>query len=149
MTTIAANRERMVADTRVSVSSSGFAYPAIKIVRANGMVFGACGDGGDCSRFLEWGKKGFKEKDEPKWKANGTEDSIIGLILKDDGIYVWLYGNSEPEKVEADFFAVGSGGKAARAAALMGADIDQAVELACQVDNLYSGLPLMSLSLRE
>jgi len=138
----------MVADTRVSYD--GFSYPALKIIKINGMLVGAAGDGGDCTRFLEWGKKGFKEKDEPKWKAPPpNENSIIGLILKEDGIYIWLYGNPEPEKVEADFFAIGSGGRAARAAALMGADIMAAVEIACQVDNVNSGLPLVSLKLKD
>lgn len=150
MTTIVATKEIMVSDSRVSIAEWGFAYPAIKIVKVNGMLIGASGDGGDCTRFLEWGKKGFKEKDEPKWKnPPPQEDAIVGLILKDDGIYIWTYGSPEPERIEADYFAIGSGGKAARAAMLMGADAHAAVEIACQVDNIYSGLPIQTLNLAE
>lgn len=150
MTVIVANREMMISDTRVSIADIGFAYPALKMVRANGMVFGASGDGGDCTRFLEWGKKGFKEKDEPKWKnPPPNADYILGLILKEDGLYLWSYGSPEPERIEADCFAIGSGGKAARAALAMGATLEQAAEIACQIDNIYCGLPLISLSLRE
>lgn len=150
MTTIACTRDIMVSDTRVSIAEKGFAYPAAKMVKANGMIFGASGDGGDCTRFLEWGKKGFKEKDEPKWKTTQySEDEIVGLILKEDGIYIFTHGGPEPEKIEGDFFAIGSGGKAARAAHLMGADVVMAVEIACQVDNVFSGLPIISLKLKD
>jgi len=140
----------MVADSRVSIAEKGFAYPCMKIVRGPDCLIGASGDGGDCTRFLEWGKKGFKEKDEPKWKTpQYSEDEIVGIILRSDGIYIWTHGGPEPEKVEADFFAIGSGGKAARAAHLLGADIQLAVEIACQVDNVYSGLPTFRMALKE
>ena len=150
MTTVVATRHLMVSDSRVSIAEKGFAYPAIKIVKANGMLIGASGDGGDCTRFLEWGKKGFKEKDIPKWKTpQYSEDEIVGLILKDDGIYIFTCGGPEAERVEADYFAIGSGGKAARAAMLMGASPEQAVEVACEVDNVHSGLPIQILKLKE
>ena len=150
MTTIATNRVQMISDSRVSIAEKGFAYPATKIVKAKGMLIGASGDGGDCTRFLNWAKEGFKEKDIPKWKTpQYSEDEIVGLILKDDGIYIWTQGGPEAERIEADFFAVGSGGKAARAAALMGADLPTCVEIACQVDNVYSGLPLQTLNLKD
>ncbi len=148
MTTVAVNRTTMVSDSRVSIAEKGFAYPAIKIIKVKGMLLGAAGDGGDCTRFLNWGKEGFKEKDIPKWKTpQYSEDEIVGLILKDDGIYVWTHGGPEAERVEADFFAIGSGGKAARAAHLCGQELNACVEIACQVDNVFSGLPLQILHL--
>jgi hypothetical protein len=51
--------------------------------------------------------------------------------------------------VNAEFFAVGSGGKAARAAMKLGLDPIKAVELACEVDDFYSGLPIQVLRLKE
>ena len=148
MTTIAANREYMVSDSRVSIAEKGFSYPAIKIMRVGKMIVGASGDGGDCSRLLEWAKEGFKPKDEPKWSSPPySEDEIVGLILKEDGLYIWTHGGPAPEKLEAEYFAVGSGGKAARVAMLLGKTPEEAVEIACQVDDIYSGLPTQILRL--
>lgn len=150
MTTVACTREVMVSDSRVSIAEKGFAYPAVKIIKAKGMLIGASGDGGDCTRFLNWAKEGFKEKDIPKWKTpQYSEDEIVGLILKEDGIYIWTQGGPEAERVEASFFAIGSGGKAARAAYALGADIETCVTIACSVDDVYSGLPLQSLKLKD
>jgi len=150
MTTITCNRDLMASDSRVSIAEKGFAYPATKIIKTNGMLVGASGDGGDCTRFLEWAKRGFKEKDMPRWKAvQYSEDEIVGIILKDDGIYLWTQGGPAPERVEADFFAIGSGGKAARLAMLLGHSPTEAVELAWGVDDVFSGPPLQVLYLRK
>lgn len=150
MTTIACNKEIMVSDSKVSIAEKGFSYPAIKIIKVNGMLVGASGEGGDCTRFLEWAKKGFKEKDIPKWKTpNYTEDEIVGLVLKSDGIYIWTQGGPEPERVEADFFAIGSGGKPARVALSLGLDPFAAVEKAIEVDTIWSGPPIQILRLKD
>lgn len=146
MTTIAANRTLMASDSKVSVENKGIDYPAVKILKKKGTLIGAAGHAGDCTRFIKWAATGFNDK-EPKWnEEEGEEDSVIGLIVKDDGIYVWTQGDPEPERVEGDFFAVGSGGKAARAAMHMGADPVKAVEVACQVDP-YSGGPVQRIEL--
>lgn len=139
----------MVSDSKVTVEHKGFTYPAAKIIRVGGRIIGASGHAGDCTRFLEWAKKDFKGA-EPKWKeASGSEDSVLGLVLDANGIHIYSPGDPEPEKVNADFFAVGSGGKAARAAMKLGLDPIKAVELACDVDDFYSGLPLQILKLKE
>jgi hypothetical protein len=149
MTTIAVNREMMVSDSKVSVESKGITYPATKIVRAGDRIVGASGNGGDCTRFLEWAKKDFKGQ-PPKWhEADGSDDSVLAIVLDEHGIYIYSPGDPEPEKVNADFFAVGSGGKAARAAMLLGCDPIKAVEIACTVDDFYSGPPLQILRLKE
>jgi len=148
MTTIAANRDQMVSDSKVSLEHKGIDYPAVKIVKKHGMLIGAAGHGGDCTRFIKWALSKFQDK-EPKWaEEEGEEDAVMGMVVKDDGIYVWSQGDPEPERVEAEFFAVGSGGKAARAAMLMGADPEKAVAIACQVDP-YSALPLQVLQLKD
>ena len=136
----------MVSDSKVSLAHKGFSYPAIKIVKAGKMVIGAAGDGGDCTRFLKWGENGFKGA-EPKWTDTTSDDQIVGLVLKEDGIYLWSRGDPEPEKVLAEFFAIGSGGKAARIALMLDVDPIKAVELACLVDDLNSGPPLQVLEL--
>lgn len=149
MTTIAANREMMVADSKVTVEHKGITYPATKIVRAGSRIVGASGHGGDCTRFLEWAKKDFKGS-APKWvESPSSDDCVLALVLDSDGLYIFSPGDPEPEKVNADFFAVGSGGKAARAAMLLGKDPIEAVEIACRVDDFYSGPPLQILKLKE
>lgn len=150
MTTIAVSLPDgvMVSDSKVTLEHKGIDYPAVKIIKKAGMLIGAAGHSGDCTRFMKWAASKFQDK-EPKWaEEEGNEDSIIGIVLKDDGVYVWSQGDPEPEKVEADRFAVGSGGKAARAAMLMGATPEQAVEIACKVDP-YSALPLQVLKLKN
>lgn len=147
MTTIAANAEVMVADSKVTVGQ-GTSYRATKIVRVKRMIVGACGHGGDCSRFLDWAQRDFKAP-APKWKCEpDDEESVFALILKPDGLYAFVQTDPEPEKMNEEFFAIGSGGKAARAAMLMGADPVKAVEIACTVDD-NSGLPLQILHLNE
>lgn len=149
MTTVAVNLEEgiMVSDSKVSLDHKGVDYPAVKIIKRAGMLIGASGHAGDCTRFMKWAAGKFQDK-EPKWAEDeGTEDSVMGIVLKDDGIYVWSQGDPEPERVEAPFYAIGSGGKAARAAMFMGASVEQAVEVACKVDP-YSALPLQILKLK-
>lgn len=150
MTTIAVNFDEgiMVADSQVTLEHKGINYPAVKIVKRAGMLIGAAGHAGDCTRFIKWAATKFSDK-EPKWaEEEGEEDSVIGIVLKEDGIYVWSQGDPEPEKVEASMYAVGSGGKAARAAMLMGASVSKAVEIACQVDP-YSAPPIQILEIKN
>ena len=137
----------LVSDSMVSIAHKDIWYPAAKLVRGPGLIAGASGDGGDCTRFLKWAAGGFKAKEEPKWKDTATEDQILALVVREDGIYAWSVGDPEPERVEADFFAVGSGGKAARVAMMLGKTAEEAVELACQVD-LWSAPPLQVLKLK-
>ena len=148
MTTIAANLEMMVADSKCTLENAGISYPATKIVRAKDCIVGACGDNGDCSRFLEWAQGGWKQKPKFTHNVDDEDDAIIGLVLKRDGIYIFCPSYPAPEKIDAEFFAIGSGGTAARAAMLLGADPVKAVEISCQVDE-YSGLPLQILKLKE
>jgi ATP-dependent protease HslVU (ClpYQ) peptidase subunit len=148
MTTIVASTAHgiMVADSKVTIGK-GISYPTTKIVKINGsMIAGAAGHAGDCSRFLEWATDDFKPKSKPKFEDFSSDGMIDALVLKKDGIYFYSPGYPSLEKINAEFYAIGSGGKPARAALLMGADPVKAAELACQVDD-YSGLPLLVLEL--
>jgi hypothetical protein len=138
----------IVSDSMVSIEHKDIWYPAKKLGRGPGLIAGASGHGGDCARFLEWASNGFKPKEEPKWRDTTTDDQVLALIVKPDGIYCWSPGDPGPEKVEADFYACGSGGKAAHVAMMLGKTPIEAVELAIQVD-LWSGPPLQVLHLHE
>jgi hypothetical protein len=145
MTTIVAMKGRMVSDSKVSLGK-GYSYPATKIIKTKGMLVGAAGLAGDCSRFLEWAQDEFKAKSKPKFEAVLDDDKLDGLIVKADGVYYFCPEYPFPELINADFYGVGSGSKAARAAMIMGATLEEAVTIACQVDD-YSGLPLQILEL--
>lgn len=155
MTTVACNREMMVSDSKVSIEHKGISYPAVKIMKNAKMVVGAAGMGIDCSRFMKWALNDFKGP-EPKWLDTTSDDQAFGLILKEDGIYIWCIGDKdEPEKIEAEFFAIGSGGKPARASMIRDVELGQqpdpvkAVEVATKVDDLYSGPPIQILKLKN
>jgi len=146
VTTIAANREMIASDSMVSIAHKGVWYPAVKLIRGPGLIAGAAGDGGDCSRFLKWAAGGFKGA-APKWSDTTSDDQILALVVRDDGIYCWSVGDPEPERIEAEYFAVGSGGKAARIAMKYGADPIQAVKDAIEVD-LWSGGEVQTLNFK-
>lgn len=148
MTTIACSRDRIVSDSQVSLAHKGIWYPAAKLIRGPGLVAGASGDGGDCTRFLRWAAGGCKPKDEPKWRDTTSEDQVLAILVKEDGIYAFSVGDPEPELIDADYFAIGSGGKAARVAMMLGKTPEEAVEIACQVD-LWSGGKIQVLTLKE
>lgn len=138
----------MYSDSRVTWDEMGLEYPAAKIVRCkNGDIAGAAGHAGDCTRFLDWAVEGFKGS-EPKWKSTGIGDDVFGgIVLKKDGIYVFSRGDNL-ERVLLDYFAIGSGGKPARVALLLGKTPEEALELAYQVDP-GSGGPIQVLRLTD
>lgn len=147
MTTIVASvsHKIMVADSKVTIGK-GISYPTTKIIKAHGVIAGAAGDAGDCSRFLEWAKDEFKSKSKPKFQVMQGDDLIDALVIMSSGIYFYSPGYPDLEKINADFYAIGSGGKPARAAMMLGATPLQAAEIAASCDD-YSGPPFMVLEL--
>ena len=128
------HKGRPYADSRVTWDEMGLEYPAAKIVRCkNGDLAGAAGHAGDCQRFMEWADNGFKGH-EPKWKSTGNGDDVLGgLVVRKSGIFVFSRG-CPLEEVILPYFAIGSGGKPARVAMLLGKTPEEAMELAYQVD---------------
>lgn len=149
MTTIAATKDAIGGDRMVFVENKGIWYPTVKVRRVKGMLVGAAGHGGDCTRLLDWAEAGFPEKKKPKFEeSHGTEDEAILLLVKKDGIYSMTTGDPEPEKIELDFYAIGSGGKAARAALMAGKTLEEAMEIAADIDPYTRG-PFDILSFKD
>jgi ATP-dependent protease HslVU (ClpYQ) peptidase subunit len=147
VTTIAADLETMASDSKVGIGM-GVSYKAVKITRVKKMLVGAAGNGGDCSRLLEWAERDFKGP-RPKWEEDsGSDMAVWALILRPDGLFFMDQDSPEPERIDEPFFAIGSGGKSARVAMLLGKTPEEAVALACQVDD-DSGLPVQVLSLKD
>lgn len=146
MTCIVAVVDGLYSDSKVSVEHLGLCYPALKIVRGKDCLAGAAGNGGDCTRFLEWSKEGFKGK-EPNWISKNlhSEDYLLGLVVRTEGIYIFMPGDPM-ERIEAEHFAIGSGSKAARVALILGKTPPEAILLAELVDPGTGG-PVQHLKL--
>ena len=135
MTTIACNKDVMCADSKVTMEGrEDRTYEAAKLlVTKNGDILGAAGSNDNCEIFFKW--YGTKKK-KPK-----IQGDFEALVLSKDGQLFFYDETFSCDKLNNDFYAVGSGGNAARAAMFMGADPVRAVEIACLVDP-HSGPPV-------
>jgi 20S proteasome alpha/beta subunit len=130
MTTIAATRREMAADRRVSDESSR--YSVCKIKRIGDALVGGCGSNAGVNKFFRWFEAGADIERIPK--LGKEEDDIQILVLRVTGLFVYDASFIADELLDP-FYAVGSGAQAALAAMHMGADIDDAIEIASKVDN--------------
>lgn len=132
MTTIFADAKKgvMVSDSKVTFGNEWMEDPN-KIVRVDGELVGLVGSAVEADRWLDWYQTGQKGP-MPKVPNAGA------LILGAEGLTV-LESSGGFWKVPGTFFGIGSGGPAARAAFMAGADAKKAVEIACQIDNLSGG----------
>lgn len=122
----------MSADTRVTWDDESTS-PGIKIERVNSEILGIAGDVAAGNRYLDWyraGSKGRKPKVAKDFRA--LRLSKEGLFLIDHSL-VWV-------KVDAQFYAIGSGANLAIGALEMGASPTKAVEVAAKHDNYTGGL---------
>jgi ATP-dependent protease HslVU (ClpYQ) peptidase subunit len=110
MTTIAANRYAMAADTRVTFGDSS--YPAEKIFRVDGAIIGCAGDSEAAFIFCDWYPK---RAQEPFKLPADLRDGFIALVLTIDGLFVYG-GRGKREPVLDEVMAVGCGSALALAA---------------------------------
>ena len=142
MTTIAANRECLSADTRV-VNGSSY-YHAPKIFRVGTSLIGTAGDGFACLAFVEWFKSPRRNPQTLHRMFGETtdRDAIWIVELNPAGIHFWN-GWGCPETILDDCFAVGTGGMAALEAMRRGATPEEAVLAATKHDE-NSGAPIQT-----
>lgn len=149
MTTIAATMEAIAGDRMVIDESKGTWYPAFKVRRIKGAVIGAAGHSGDCVRFMDWAEAGYPEKKRPKFEEEpGAEDAVQLLVVNAAGIHLMDTGDPYPELVAKDFYAIGSGGKAAMSALYIGKTLLEAMDAAWYCDP-YTRPPFDVLPLKE
>jgi len=144
MTTIAANRECMSADTRVSIET-GQHYPATKIFRIGESLFGTAGHAMMCLVMIEWLKTPQRNRDRlyKQWsEENYYREECWLLELNPRGLFLWD-GWGLPEKILSDHMAIGSGAKAALAAMAVGAEPEKAVKVAAGID-IYTHPPIQT-----
>jgi len=146
MTTVAANREMMAADSHVDFGGIGYKSP--KIFRIGTSLFGLAGDNYG-NVFIEWAESGFKVKQKPNWGPKDLEDvEFLALELSPTGIWIWDKYLIRI-KIKDDNYAIGSGSGAALVfMRKMGLTPEQAVKECCEFDD-YTKPPVDVFYLKE
>lgn len=139
MTTIAAKRGTMAADTQ---ATGEYKFRVQKIIRLkDGGVAGGCGHWARAYAGLSWLADG-EQGDPPKIKGAAL------LILRPDGS-LWLAEDEFPAYPLLDkVAAIGAGSQAAMAAMAKGDDAVQAIRVACDLD-AYTSAPIQVLKVER
>jgi hypothetical protein len=142
LTTIIATKDRMVSDSKITQESkNGDTYfEGPKLCRKGAAILGTAGDSILGDKFVGW--YGTKKR-KPQGFGKGAD--FEALVLEETGLYHFDEYLSR-NKVNREWFSVGSGASAALGALYAGATPEQAIEIACKVDP-HSGLPLQTLKL--
>lgn len=141
MTTIAANRECMAADHKVTDGDTS--YRAAKIWKRGSAIVGAAGSNSAINKFRKWIDRGYKGRLPEFLEEEAAE--FAAIVLNPDGLFVFD-SSCVPDRIIDPFYAIGTGKQAALAAMHMGAGPQKAVEIACEVDN-STGPPVVVLKL--
>lgn len=155
MTTIAYRDGVMAADSRTTVHTEAGGSRLSrceKLYRKNVVmngspgptIIGTAGESAPGLIFVDWWGTG---NDDLVQRLIDGDADITVLILTEDGLFE-ADKYCRPEKILDEFWAVGSGAKAALAAMHMGATAEQAVEIACRIDP-YSAPPVTSMRLKD
>lgn len=139
MTTVAANRTSMAADSQAT-GGDGSKMGCVKLHRVRSLIVGFCGGLADGLRFVD------ALKDPDGLEYIDLDDDFAALILSSCGL--WYYENSlHPIKVIDKFIAIGSGAGPAMGAMHMGADPRTAVKIAAKYDS-YTGGRIRALEVK-
>lgn len=149
MTTIAYRNGVLAADSRTTLETEGGGarmflceklFPKI-LPSGDKVIIATAGESSPGMVFVDWFGSG---KEAPDNFIIGEADFTC-LVLQKDGLWeydAWCRGI----KILDEFYAIGSGAKAALGALHMGASAVKAVEMACRIDH-YSGPPVVSMRL--
>lgn len=131
MTTVAYKAGVMAADTQMTFSDESKGRVS-KILRLDdGSLFACAGHIKPVNKLRAWAKTGF---DPTKKPGVSSKSSIEALLIKPDGS-IWYYDwTLEADKLENEFFAIGSGRPYALGALASGKTAVQAVKIAAQFD---------------
>ena len=142
VSTIAANRSEMAADSQSTAGATKSHTPRPKVQRINGHLVAAVGKTDAIPAFFEWYEKGRSEDDRPE-----LGESFEALTLTPEGLFQY-YERLEPIGIVEDFWAIGQGSDIALGAMAAGASPKRAVEIACEL-NIYTGPPVVVERLQE
>lgn len=155
MTTIAVRAGVIAADSRETLSTDEggdrvTSHECQKLFRfaAGTARESICGTYGMSSAglvFLDWYESSLKAKRRPKAPQFDVEDDFGVVVLTRSGL--WHYDRfCRPEQLTNEFYAFGSGAKAALGALWAGAAAEEAVKIACRIDP-WSAEPVIAWSL--
>ena len=146
MTTIVFSRPhgKIVADSR-NTDSAGAVFKVRKIERLdNGRYFLGAGHLYTIGLARDWAESDFSEDERPDFDVlygdQGEDFAFSCLVISEDGrIAVLIDDEMQPQAVQDDFLAVGSGAAYAIGALEAGADPEEAVEIAISRDGNSGG----------
>ena len=128
----------MAADSMATCD--GVRMTAVKIHRAGDCVIGFAGNMADGHSFVQWFGGDRETPLEFRTFRNDGSDApdFVALVAGPDGVERWTE-HLQPYPIYDEFFAIGSGAKAALAAMRCGLSAPDAVEIASQVDAYTHG----------
>lgn len=143
MTTIAANLKQMAADT--ALVTGGPIATVSKIHRIRESIFGEAGAGFECLLLIEWLKGKRDRRALQKMPDEFQRDDVYILELSPTGLALWNgWGIRMP--IADECYSIGSGSMAAMAALRAGADPEEAVKIAAELDeNTREPIEVLSL----
>jgi len=148
MTTIAYRDGVMAADSCVTMSDDAAGDYKGHCVKLLECCYGICALQGESTpgmAFWHWWRTGMRDEALAD-RIRASQADFAALTLTPEGLFVWDHWLL-PEQVEDEFYALGSGTKAALGALHMGATAVEAVRIACLIDP-YTALPIVSKTLR-
>lgn len=137
MTTIVASKKhrQMAADRKATDTGASMRYSARKLRRIGQSIVGCAGDSSTIAQFVRWLEAGGDHADKPKFSKDGV---LVALVLNAKGLFIFDT-DCEPDEIEQDFYAIGTGAQAGMAAMHLGADPKKAVTIAAKVDVMTEG----------
>ena len=149
MTTIAYRDGTIAADSCVSLEDEGsgdWQGRCVKLFKFPDMIVGLQGESTPGMVFLDWLRGGKRNRRlEDRIVASGA--SFEAVVLTRKGLFTYDHW-CRPELCTTEFYAVGSGVKAALGAMHAGASARKAVEIACAIDP-YTKPPVMSFYITQ
>lgn len=144
MTCIAYRKGVMAADTQMTFGDGSKAKVS-KVVRLpDGSLLGTAGSKRVVEKLKAWALADFDPAHKPKLN---NKSEMEGLLVKKVDGSIWLYDwTLDPDKLEDEFFAIGSGGAYALGAMAKGATAVQAIRIAARYDSGTSE-PIEALNL--
>lgn len=153
MTTIAVDLDRreIAADSQ-DTDDSGQKYDCKKLFKVNGHIIATAGGSYAGLLFVEW----FDQwEHEPDWEDRpdlvnlDAEEDFECMVIRPDGTLYTVNRLFVPyEQNRNRQIAIGSGGKAARAAMMAGCTPTEAVQIAKKIDT-YTGGRVVTMSLPD
>jgi hypothetical protein len=146
VTTIVYRDGIIAADSRATYSSEdggARVWGCEKLFRRRDAIIATAGETGPGLVFVDWYASGAKTP--PSAFIDGDADFSC-LVLTRKGLFEfdkWCRG----ERITSEFYAIGSGAKAAMGALHMGASARRAVAVACKVDP-FTAAPVVWMSLK-